>query len=406
MEINNELTAFKYIIIDTDVIDTLIAEGYYSFLEQSVNRSRIYTVGNSRAIRKLIEQSGGFEMSESLFPKSDSVWNSARSGNSFFENLSTILNVHPSQMRNQVLYIKSSKKQRVLLSRISNPSEASDYKVCNLRLVAYGVETCSFGCVYCFANYNFIQPTTILFDSPERVRVDLQNHQIRQSILEGVPIYLGSLADLFSPEALFFQIPQRMLVSLKGCRVFTVTKSPLIAASEIINALKQHGSIKVLFTYSNLSGFEKNIPLGMKVFPKRILEELVDSGLETILLYKPVIPGINDREIQIKRVLLQAVDVGIKEVSMGFLQMDPEMEVNLRQYYPRQYSYFNRVLTDKICDERLPPISNRRIAVNIFAKLCEQLGLRLSFCQAYVGNLEGKLGSAYCACYPERWATI
>jgi len=387
----------------------LLHEGFLPFLEQSAAEgSRIHTIGDCDHIRPLVERSNGLQLPADLLSSAQSVRESIYASRGAFRDLAELLGIPINKMRRQALYLKSTRKQRILVNRFKGKTEEEQERevknrACHLCLIAYAVETCSFGCIYCFADYNYAQPTTILFDCPERVKADLEDVEVNKLIIKGTPIYLGSLADLCSAESLFFRIPQRMLESLAACRVFTVTKSPLIAVSEMLNALKEHGATKVVFTYSNLIGFERNLPYNARIFPTEALRKLIDHGIDTVLLYKPLVPGVNDRPKQILRVLDQAAQAGIKEVSMGFLQMDPEMEAALSQTHQPQYKYFDRVLTDMARDERIPSLQYRDQIVRIFADICAHLRLRLSFCQAHAGPLELELASSYCVCRPERW---
>lgn len=408
MRTQNNTLPFDHLIIDSTLAPILVKEGFFPFLEQFAQNYHVHTIGRSEFLTRLVKGSNGQEFAESLLPTVDSVWESLHSASAAYRYLANELKIPPREMRNRVLHLKSTKNQRVLRNRFEGKAHEERQKEivsrsCHLHLIAYGIETCSFGCIYCFADYNHIQPTTVLFDCPERVRMDLQEAEIRELILRGTPIYLGSLADMCSHESIFFQIPQRMLDSLAGLRVFTVTKSPLIALPVMVDALRNHGAAKVVFTFSNLVGFERNLPYDAKVFPSDTLRKLADQGIDTVLLYKPVVPGINDRRKQVLRVLQQAADSGVKEASMGFMQMDPEMEEALSQLHEPQYKYFDRVLVDTIRDERIPPMQHRQRTVRMFADVCAQLGLRLSFCQAYVGAVETELASSYCVCRPDRW---
>lgn len=404
----NRLHSFEHLIIDSEVIPLLVEEGWAPSIQQFFRKTRVHTVGSGDPINALVKESGGFQLQEELLPRANSVWDSVHSvAPAFYQTLSRLLQVPLQEMRARVLHLKSTRDQQVLLDRLPDEDsrKVSKNKGCHLRLVAYSAETCSFGCIYCFANYNYAQPTTLLFDSPLRVTTDLQSHFLQDLVLQGTPIYLGSLADAFSPESVFFRMPQRMLKSLAGRRVFTVTKSPLVALPEMLEALAAHSLTKVVFSYSNLLGLERNLPYDSKEFPSEAIRKLVDHGIDTILLYKPVIPGINDRKNQIARVLRDAASSGIEEVSMGFLQMDPEMEASISKVHHRQYRYFDRVLTEQVDDERIPSMEYRQKAMQMFADVCRDLDLRLSFCQAYGGAAEAKLRTSRCACCPERWSS-
>lgn len=409
MRTETSIAQFEHLVIDSAVAPALLNEGFLPFLEQFAEHYHIHTIGSCDLISPLVERSNGLELPSDFMPIAGTVRESIYVSWLASRNLADLLEIPPKEMRNRVLYLKSTKRQRVLVNRLQGltgeeKEEEVKSRACHLHLIAHAVETCSFGCIYCFADYNYVQPTTILFDCPERVKVDLQDIEIDDLITKGIPIYLGSFADMCSPESLFFRIPQRMLETLAGCRVFTVTKSPMIAVPEMLNTLKEHGATKVVFTYSNLIGFERNLPYNARIFPTDALRKLIDHGIDTVLLYKPLVPGVNDKPKQILRVLDQAAQAGIKEVSMGFLQMDPEMEVALSRTHEPQYKYFDHVLTDMARDERIPSLQYREHTVSTFADICAHLGLRLSFCQAYAGALESELASSYCVCRPERWS--
>lgn len=404
----NQLS-FEHIILDSELSSLLIRENCLPLLEQFSRQSRIHSIGNDDpVIDSLVSRSKGIKLSDDIRAVSDSVWDSVHLGGIDTETLSKVLNIPRTELRNKVLYLKSTKKQRVLLNRYNNGQENWDKIVkkrgCHLKLASFGVETCSFGCDYCFANYNNLQPTTLLLDSPNRLSEDIKNPQVQDLLVQGTPVYLGSLADLYSPESLLFRIPQRMLKVLQGHRVFTVTKSILVASADMLMAIKSHGMTKVLFTFSSLFGFEKNLPYNSKIFPGETLKLLTDNKIDTVLLYKPIIPNINDKKDHVKLILQYALEAGIKEVSIGFIQMDPEMETSLSLANERLYLYFDQILQDRIRDERIPSRGYREQVVRMFAEICDALGLSLSFCQVHLGLLEAEFETAHCVCRSNRWS--
>lgn len=319
---------------------------------------------------------------------------------------SKVLNLPQAQMRSKVLYIKKTRED--VLTDISklyklNFETCRKKRDCDLRLATYGMENCPHQCIYCFANYNWSQPTTILFDFDKKLKKDLEKPEFKRLTKQGYPIHVGSIMDFGSKLSLFFKQIHKALKVLKGKNIFIGTKSPLIARDDVIEAIKKHGRAEVVFTYTGLKKLEPNLPYDSKYFPSEAIGKLISNKIRVILLYKPIIPGLNDEEEKIRNVFGKTKEVGITEVSTGFLKINYRFQNSIKANSPKYYKYFKRVLNDQVGTDFLPPFQYRIRMTHKLRQICDELGLRISFCQPYIGNLKSELASSFCPCRKERW---
>lgn len=399
---------FRLILIDEEVIPLLFQLGQAPLIHDFSGEGPVFVRGNPGAFADLVEKSGGGVFPRASDAQAGDVLTSVRRGHDSSLNLALRrVGVSPTNVRTEVLHLKHVGDRDVLVDRSEQyalPWESYvARKGCHLKLVAYSMETCSFGCVYCFANYEWARPTTVLLDAPERLSKDIQSPATRTAIQDGEPIYVGSLTDMCSPESLLFGLFQRCLVGLKDIRVFTVTKSPLVSREDVVAAIVSHGRTKIVFTYTNLYGFERHLPYDAHYFPAEALSRLVAAGVDVVLLYKPIVPGVNDRPDLVERTIAQAREVGIREVSIGFLQRDERVAASMTAQAPRASEYFNRVASTQIGDEYYPEAQYRDRVGQMVRAICDSYGLRLSFCQAHLGQREADLETSYCVCRPQRW---
>jgi DNA repair photolyase len=177
----------------------------------------------------------------------------------------------------------------------------------------------------------------------------------------------------------------------------------LIARNDVIKVIKEHGRAEIVFTYTGLKGLEPNLPYDSRNFPSEAVKKLTSNKIRVILLYKPIIPGLNDKEEKIRNVFKKAKEVGITEVSAGFLKINYRFQNSIKANSRRYYRYFKEVLTDQIEKDFLPPFRYRVQMIKKLRKICDNLGLRISFCQPYIGDLKSELVNSFCPCRKERW---
>ena len=395
---------YKYLLIDSEIISQVIEEGFVQELQTFSKLGRIFILGPNKPKTKIPFNFSFINLSPEIEKSSRDVISKIRESKNSLE-LSKILKLSKTQIRSKVLYIKKTRESVLTdIAKLYNLNFETCRKKrdCDLRLATYGTENCPHRCVYCFANYKWTQPTILLFDFDEKLKEDLNKSEFKRLTKQGYPIYVGSIMDFGSKLSLFFKQIHKALKSLKGKNIFIGTKSPLIARDDIVEVIKEHGRAEIVFTYTGLKGLEPNLPYDSRNFPSKAVKKITSNGIKVILLYKPIIPGLNDREEKIRDVFKKAKEVGIAEVSTGFLKMNYRFQNSIEANSPRYYRYFKKVLTEQVEKDFLPPFQYRVKIAKKLRKICDELELRISFCQPYIGDLKLELANSFCPCRKER----
>lgn len=396
---------YKYLLIDSEIISQIFEEGFTQELRTFSKFGRIFILGHTKPEIKI-----PFNFSFiTFFPEpeqsSEDVISKLRKNQGKLE-FSKVLNLPQAQMRSKVLYIKKTKENVLTdIPKLYNLDFETCRKTrdCDLRLATYGMENCPHQCIYCFANYNWSQPTTILFDFDKKLKENLNTPEFKKITKQGYPIHVGSIMDFGSKLSLFFNQIQKALKVLKGRNIFIGTKSPLIARDDIIKEIKEHGKAEIVFTYTGLRELEPNLPYNSKKFPFKAIKKLTSNKIKVVLLYKPIIPGLNDKEEKIKNVFKKAKKAGVEEINSGFLKMNYRFQDSIKTTSSQYYRYFKKILTDRVGVNLLPPYQYRIQMAKKLREICDELGLKISFCQSYIGNLKTELANSFCPCRKERW---
>lgn len=397
---------YKYLLIDSEIISQIFEEGFLKELQNFSKSGRIFILGEIIPKLKIPFKFTfvNFLIERERFSKD--VLSKIRANKNHFE-FNKILKLPKAQIKSKALYIKKTRESVLTdIAKLYNLDFDACRKKrdCDLRLAAYGMENCPHQCVYCFANYNWARPTTILFDFDKKLREDLNRPNFKKIINQGYPIHVGSIMDFGSKLSLFFNQIHKALDVLKGKNVFIGTKSPLIAKKDVIEAIRKHRKAEVVFTFTGLGKeLEPNLLYNSKNFPIKAIKKLTSNKIRVILLYKPIIPGLNDDEVKIKNIFKTAKKAGITEISTGFLKINFRFQNSIRAKSSQYYKYFKKILTDQVGTDFLPPFQYRIQMAKNLKKICDELGLKISFCQPYIGDLKFKLTNSFCPCRKERW---
>jgi len=397
---------YKYLLIDSEIISQIIEEGFIQELQTFSKFGRIFILGPNKPKTKIPFNFSFINFSPEIEKSSRDIISKIREGESSL-GLSKVLKVSKTQIRSKVLYVK--KTQGSVLTNIAklynlNFEACRKKRDCDLRLATYGMENCPHRCIYCFANYNWSQPTTILFNFDKKLKEDLKKPELKKLTHQGYPIHVGSIMDFGSKLSLFFNQIHKALNALRKVNIFIGTKSPLIARDDVIEAIKEHGRAEIVFTYTGLKkGLEPNLPYDSKNFPSKAIKKLTSNKIRVVLLYKPIIPGLNDKEEKIRKIFKKAKNAGINEISTGFLRMNYRFQKSIKAYSSRYYKYFKKILTDQVEKDFLPSLQYRIQIAKKIREICDKSKLRISFCQPYIGNLKSELADSFCSCRKERW---
>ncbi|MGB6534766.1 MAG: PA0069 family radical SAM protein [Xanthobacteraceae bacterium] len=194
---------------------------------------------------------------------------------------------------------------------------------------------CEHGCVYCFARpthaYLGLSPgldfETKLFmkpNAPELLERELSAPGYVPKI-----IAIGSNTDPYQPIERRFKIMRGILEVLEraGHPVGIVTKSSLVLRDlDILARMAERGLVKVAVSVTTLDAkLARTMEPRAPTPPRRLeaLRQLVKAGIPTSVLVAPVIPSINDAEIE--RILEAVAATGVSNAGYVLLRLPLEI---------------------------------------------------------------------------------
>ena len=201
---------------------------------------------------------------------------------------------------------------------------------------------CEHGCVYCFARpthaflglspgQDFESKLLIKPDAARLLRSELARPGYRPRV-----IAMGTNTDPYQPIERQHRITRSVLEVLSECRhpVGIVTKSALIARDADI--LGPMGQDKLARAYLSITTLDRDLARRMEPrasTPQRRLDavkRLTEAGVDTGVLFAPIIPGLNDAEME--AVLEAARDAGATSASYVLLRLPLEIKDLFREW--------------------------------------------------------------------------
>jgi DNA repair photolyase len=201
---------------------------------------------------------------------------------------------------------------------------------------------CEHGCIYCFARpthaYLGLSPgldfESKLFmkpDAPELLERELsaRNYAPRT-------IAIGTNTDPYQPIERRFEIMRRVLEVLEraGHPVGIVTKSNLVTRDiDILTRMAARKLVRVGISVTSLDGSLSRVMEPRAPTPPRRLEALralAAAGIPTTVMVAPVIPAINDAEIE--RILDAAAACGVESAGYVLLRLPLEVRDLFREW--------------------------------------------------------------------------
>ncbi|MGR8942390.1 MAG: PA0069 family radical SAM protein [Gammaproteobacteria bacterium] len=194
---------------------------------------------------------------------------------------------------------------------------------------------CEHGCAYCFARpshaYLGLSPgldfETRLFykpDAPELLRRELGARRYRPA-----PIALGINTDAYQPVERKLGLTRRILEVLQETRhpVSIVTKSSLIERDlDILQDMAAQGLVNIALSVTTLKADLARRLEPRAAAPKRRLqtvEQLAAAGIPVSVLVAPLIPMLNDEELE--KILTEARAAGAVEAGYVLLRLPLEL---------------------------------------------------------------------------------
>ena len=212
---------------------------------------------------------------------------------------------------------------------------------------------CEHGCVYCYARpthaYLGLSPgldfESKLFmkpNAPELLERELSSPDYSPKI-----IAIGSNTDPYQPIERRYQIVRRILEVLDraGHPVGIVTKSALVLRDlDILTRMAKRDLVKVAISVTTLDPKLARVMEPRASTPPRRLDalrQLVKAGVPTSTLVAPVIPALNDSEIE--RILEAVAETGVRNAGYVLLRLPLELRDLFREWlienFPDRYRH-------------------------------------------------------------------
>ncbi len=206
---------------------------------------------------------------------------------------------------------------------------------------------CEHGCAYCFARpthaYMGLSPgldfETRLFAKPNAAR--LLEKELARPGYQVRTMAIGTNTDPYQPIERRYRIMREILEVLERTShpVGIVTKSALVTRDiDILSRMATRGLVKVALSVTTL---DRRLARAMEpraATPERRLEalrQLSAAGVPTTVMVAPVIPALNESEIE--RILEAAAAAGVREAGYVLLRLPLEVRDIFKEFLEREY---------------------------------------------------------------------
>ncbi|CAN7210593.1 PA0069 family radical SAM protein [Pararhizobium sp. LjRoot255] len=231
-------------------------------------------------------------------------------------------------------------KPRTIISRNDSPDLPFDRSVNPYR-------GCEHGCIYCFARpthaYMGLSPgldfETKLYAKPDAAK--LLERELAKPGYKVRPIAIGTNTDPYQPIEKEWRIMRQVLEVLKACDhpVMIVTKSAMVMRDiDLLAPMAEKGLAKVGLSVTTLDRKLARLMEPRASTPSKRLEAikaLAEAGIPSTVMMAPVIPGLNDHEIE--RVLDSGKAAGATHASYVLLRLPLEVSPLFRDWLLRHY---------------------------------------------------------------------
>ena len=257
---------------------------------------------------------------------------------------------------------------------------------------------CEHGCIYCYARpahaYMDLSPgidfETKLFakpDAPARLREELSRRGYRCT-----PIALGTNTDPYQPIERKWRVTRGIIETLASCDhpLTIVTKSALVERDiDLLSVMAEKNLAQVFISVTTLDPELMRRLEPRAAAPRARLETLARlkaAGIPTGVMFAPVIPVLNDAEME--DVLEAAAAAGVDHAGYVMLRLPHEVKQLFREWlqahFPLKASHvMNRVNDIRGGKDNDPRFKSRMRGEGIYAALvenrfraaCRRLGL-------------------------------
>ncbi|RDL52702.1 hypothetical protein BLJAPNOD_03865 [Ensifer sp. M14] len=231
-------------------------------------------------------------------------------------------------------------KPRSVISRNDSPDISFDRSINPYR-------GCEHGCIYCFARPTHafmglsagLDFEAKLFAKPDAPR--LLERELARSDYKVRPIAIGTNTDPYQPIEKEWRIMRQILEVLQAANhpVMIVTKSAMVTRDiDLLAPMAEKGLARVGISVTTLDRKLARTMEPRASTPSKRLEAiraLTEAGIPTGVLVSPIIPALNDHEIE--RVLETSRAAGALEATYVLLRLPLEVSPLFRDWLLRNY---------------------------------------------------------------------
>ena len=206
---------------------------------------------------------------------------------------------------------------------------------------------CEHGCAYCFARpthaYMGLSPgldfETKLFAKPNAAK--LLERELAKHGYQAKTLAIGTNTDPYQPIERRYRIMREILEVLERTNhpVGIVTKSALVVRDiDILSRMAERRLVKVALSVTTL---DRRLARAMEpraATPERRLDALrllSEAGIPTTIMVAPVIPALNEAEIE--RILAAGAAAGVGEAGYVLLRLPLEVRDIFKEFLEREY---------------------------------------------------------------------
>lgn len=231
-------------------------------------------------------------------------------------------------------------KPRSVISRNDSPDISFDRSINPYR-------GCEHGCIYCFARPTHafmglsagLDFEAKLFAKPDAPR--LLERELSRPDYKVRPIAIGTNTDPYQPIEKEWRIMRQILEVLQAANhpVMIVTKSAMVTRDiDLLAPMAEKGLARVGISVTTLDRKLSRTMEPRASTPSKRLEairSLTEAGIPTGVLVSPIIPALNDHEIE--RILEASRSAGALEATYVLLRLPLEVSPLFRDWLLRNY---------------------------------------------------------------------
>ncbi len=257
---------------------------------------------------------------------------------------------------------------------------------------------CEHGCVYCYArpNHAYVGLSPGLdFETKLFVKAnaaELLEREFAKPSYRPRTIMLGGVTDIYQPIERGYGITRSLLEIMERWRhpVALITKSQLVIRDiDILARLAERGLVKAAISVTTLDRRISRVMEPRAAAPHRRIEAmrvLAEAGVPTTVMAAPIIPGINDNEIE--AILEECARAGASAAGYVVLRLPREIKDLFRewlaQYFPDRAARVMSIMRQMRGGRDYDPEWGKRqrgqgpyarLIADRFARACRRLGL-------------------------------